>query len=60
MTSCICRVPKEKLDNPENIECINCGCKGCASGDWFHINSTININMLLVLNHKYIDHYSGG
>lgn len=36
-TTCICRVPKSKLNNNENenkiIECNHCGCKGCASSD---------------------------
>lgn len=30
-TSCICRVPKQDLD--KDIECVKCGCKGCASTD---------------------------
>eukprot|EP01103_Thecamoeba_quadrilineata_P005802 TRINITY_DN15555_c0_g1_i1.p1 TRINITY_DN15555_c0_g1~~TRINITY_DN15555_c0_g1_i1.p1 ORF type:complete len:148 (-),score=15.75 TRINITY_DN15555_c0_g1_i1:167-610(-) len=32
-TSCICRVPKAKLEDGKHIECIHCGCRGCASGD---------------------------
>eukprot|EP01089_Gocevia_fonbrunei_P009525 TRINITY_DN2184_c1_g1_i1.p1 TRINITY_DN2184_c1_g1~~TRINITY_DN2184_c1_g1_i1.p1 ORF type:complete len:148 (-),score=24.90 TRINITY_DN2184_c1_g1_i1:8-451(-) len=32
-TACICRVPKEKLDENKIVECMHCGCKGCASGD---------------------------
>ncbi|KXN71334.1 bud site selection-related protein [Conidiobolus coronatus NRRL 28638] len=31
--ACICRVPKKKLQEGKTIECILCGCKGCASGD---------------------------
>jgi len=32
-TVCICRVPKGKLAEDVVVECIHCGCKGCASGD---------------------------
>merc|ERR1711972_232331 len=32
--SCICRVPKADLAKDKVIECIHCGCRGCASGDW--------------------------
>lgn len=32
-TACICRVPKEKLDEERKFECRHCGCRGCASGD---------------------------
>ncbi|ORY06841.1 maternal g10 transcript [Basidiobolus meristosporus CBS 931.73] len=32
-TTCICRVPKEKLEEGRVVECIHCGCRGCASGD---------------------------
>ncbi|CAN1134896.1 Protein argonaute MEL1 [Linum perenne] len=31
-TTCVCRVPKN-LREEEVIECVHCGCKGCASGD---------------------------
>ncbi|CEP21775.1 unnamed protein product [Cyberlindnera jadinii] len=34
--TCICRVPKATLEKNENIkfkECVNCGCRGCASSD---------------------------
>lgn len=31
-TACICRVPREKLDEGKLIECAHCGCRGCASG----------------------------
>ena len=30
---CLCRVPKDKLEEGKVVECINCGCKGCASCD---------------------------
>ncbi|KYQ90610.1 putative RNA splicing factor [Tieghemostelium lacteum] len=32
-STCICRVPKEKLDQKGDFECQACGCVGCASGD---------------------------
>lgn len=32
-TTCICRVPKEKLAEDKIVECIHCGCRGCASND---------------------------
>mmetsp|Transcript_58522 Transcript_58522/g.96922 ORF Transcript_58522/g.96922 Transcript_58522/m.96922 type:complete len:146 (+) Transcript_58522:62-499(+) len=32
-TTCICRVPKADLPKDKVIECIQCGCRGCASGD---------------------------
>lgn len=31
-TTCVCRVPKKDLD-AGTTECVNCGCRGCASGD---------------------------
>ncbi|CAI5493004.1 unnamed protein product [Closterium sp. Naga37s-1] len=31
-TTCVCRVPKH-LREEKVIECIHCGCRGCASGD---------------------------
>lgn len=31
-TTCLCRVPSKSLEEGRVIECINCGCKGCASG----------------------------
>ncbi|KRX11110.1 hypothetical protein PPERSA_05219 [Pseudocohnilembus persalinus] len=31
--ACICRVPKSKLEEGKLVECINCGCRGCASCD---------------------------
>lgn len=32
-STCICRVPKDTLKEEQNIQCVNCGCRGCASGD---------------------------
>eukprot|EP01094_Clydonella_sp_ATCC50884_P020339 TRINITY_DN4204_c0_g2_i1.p2 TRINITY_DN4204_c0_g2~~TRINITY_DN4204_c0_g2_i1.p2 ORF type:complete len:147 (-),score=47.56 TRINITY_DN4204_c0_g2_i1:351-791(-) len=32
-TTCICRVPRDKLEEGKVIECVHCGCHGCASGD---------------------------
>jgi len=32
-TACICRVPKAKLNKELHVECVHCGCHGCASSD---------------------------
>ncbi|KAJ2713144.1 Component of the SF3b subcomplex of the U2 snRNP [Coemansia spiralis] len=32
-TACICRVPKAKLEEGRTVECVHCGCRGCASSD---------------------------
>ncbi|CUM65237.1 uncharacterized protein PRCAT00002869001 [Priceomyces carsonii] len=32
-SACICRVPKAKLEEDKKVECITCGCRGCASTD---------------------------
>ncbi|KAL1924738.1 uncharacterized protein VTP21DRAFT_4392 [Calcarisporiella thermophila] len=32
-TTCICRVPKNKLEEGRVIECVHCGCRGCSSTD---------------------------
>lgn len=32
-TTCICRVPHDKLEDDKVIQCIHCGCRGCASGE---------------------------
>ncbi|ELQ37995.1 cell cycle control protein cwf14 [Pyricularia oryzae Y34] len=32
-STCICRVPKAQLKEERDIECVNCGCHGCASSD---------------------------
>jgi bud site selection protein 31 len=29
-TTCICRVPKGKLEDSKPIECNHCGCRGCS------------------------------
>ncbi|KAG9147338.1 hypothetical protein Leryth_021414 [Lithospermum erythrorhizon] len=31
-TTCVCRVPQH-LKEEKVIECVHCGCRGCASGD---------------------------
>eukprot|EP00770_Monocercomonoides_exilis_P012149 MONOS_12091.1-p1 / transcript=MONOS_12091.1 / gene=MONOS_12091 / organism=Monocercomonoides_exilis_PA203 / gene_product=bud site selection protein 31 / transcript_product=bud site selection protein 31 / location=Mono_scaffold00644:31843-32455(+) / protein_length=120 / sequence_SO=supercontig / SO=protein_coding / is_pseudo=false len=31
--TCICRVPKSKLESGTIVQCTNCGCRGCASCD---------------------------
>eukprot|EP00743_Colponemidia_sp_Colp-15_P003426 GILK01003700.1.p1 GENE.GILK01003700.1~~GILK01003700.1.p1 ORF type:complete len:161 (-),score=10.84 GILK01003700.1:142-588(-) len=31
-TTCICRVPTSKLEEGKIVECVHCGCRGCASG----------------------------
>ena len=31
--TCICRVPRSKMDDDKLIECSHCGCRGCATGD---------------------------
>ena len=30
---CVCRVPKEKLEEGRMVQCTDCGCRGCASSD---------------------------
>jgi len=32
-TTCVCRVPKAKLNKNMVVECATCGCHGCASSD---------------------------
>jgi len=32
-STCICRVPKADLKEEQEVECVSCGCKGCASSD---------------------------
>eukprot|EP01012_Entosiphon_sulcatum_P043294 TRINITY_DN57535_c0_g1_i1.p1 TRINITY_DN57535_c0_g1~~TRINITY_DN57535_c0_g1_i1.p1 ORF type:complete len:173 (-),score=27.25 TRINITY_DN57535_c0_g1_i1:18-515(-) len=32
-TACVCRVPRKKLEDKAAVQCVHCGCKGCASGD---------------------------
>ncbi|KAF9181477.1 Component of the SF3b subcomplex of the U2 snRNP [Haplosporangium sp. Z 767] len=31
-TTCVCRVPRDKLEEGKVVECIHCGCRGCSSG----------------------------
>lgn len=31
--TCICRVPKARMNTDQRVECVSCGCRGCASGD---------------------------
>jgi bud site selection protein 31 len=33
-TTCICRVPKSRLEEGRIVECVLCGCRGCASTDF--------------------------
>jgi bud site selection protein 31 len=32
-STCICRVPRDQLKENQEIQCVNCGCRGCASSD---------------------------
>ncbi|CAG9333671.1 unnamed protein product [Blepharisma stoltei] len=32
-STCVCRVPKDRMDEERKFECRHCGCRGCASGD---------------------------
>jgi bud site selection protein 31 len=32
-STCICRVPKAQMKEDQTIECVSCGCRGCASSD---------------------------
>jgi bud site selection protein 31 len=32
-TVCICRVPKKNMGENDKVQCVNCGCTGCASSD---------------------------
>ncbi|KAK7908562.1 hypothetical protein PG985_015865 [Apiospora marii] len=33
-STCICRVPKAQMkDETKDIQCVNCGCRGCGSSD---------------------------
>ncbi|KAI5287314.1 hypothetical protein KEM52_001650 [Ascosphaera acerosa] len=32
-STCICRVPRSQLGENQSIECVSCGCRGCASCD---------------------------
>src|ERR1700759_1852927 len=30
-STCICRVPREQLKEDQEVQCVNCGCRGCSS-----------------------------
>ncbi|KAI8628698.1 cell cycle control protein cwf14 [Xylariaceae sp. FL1651] len=32
-STCVCRVPKAQLKDEQDVQCVNCGCRGCASSD---------------------------
>lgn len=32
-STCICRVPKAQLKENHDLQCVSCGCRGCASSD---------------------------
>lgn len=32
-STCICRVPRAQLKEDQDIQCVSCGCRGCASSD---------------------------
>jgi len=32
-STCICRVPKAQLKEDQAVQCVSCGCRGCASSD---------------------------
>ncbi|KAI0480432.1 cell cycle control protein cwf14 [Xylariaceae sp. FL0804] len=32
-STCICRVPKAQLKEEQDVQCVSCGCRGCASSD---------------------------
>lgn len=32
-STCICRVPKAQLKEGQDVQCVSCGCRGCASCD---------------------------
>jgi bud site selection protein 31 len=32
-SACICRVPKNQLEDGKLVQCVGCGCRGCGSGD---------------------------
>lgn len=32
-STCICRVPKAQLKEDQDLQCVSCGCRGCASSD---------------------------
>ena len=32
-STCICRVPRANLKEDQDVQCVSCGCRGCASSD---------------------------
>ncbi|TFB05038.1 Pre-mRNA-splicing factor BUD31 [Trichoderma ghanense] len=32
-STCICRVPRAQLKEDGDMQCVSCGCRGCASSD---------------------------
>ncbi|KAG7133197.1 Pre-mRNA-splicing factor cwf14 like protein [Verticillium longisporum] len=32
-STCVCRVPKATLKDDQEVQCVSCGCRGCASSD---------------------------
>ncbi|RYP80377.1 hypothetical protein DL770_006245 [Monosporascus sp. CRB-9-2] len=32
-STCVCRVPRAQLKDEQDVQCVNCGCRGCASSD---------------------------
>ncbi|KAJ9152099.1 Pre-mRNA-splicing factor cwf14 [Pleurostoma richardsiae] len=32
-STCICRVPRAQMKEEQDIQCVSCGCRGCASSD---------------------------
>ncbi|KAL7961650.1 G10 protein [Trichoderma compactum] len=32
-STCICRVPRAQLKEDSDMQCVSCGCRGCASSD---------------------------
>lgn len=47
-TTCVCRVPKH-LREEKVIECVHCGCRGCASGDWSIFIAQLRYKLWLVI-----------
>ncbi len=32
-STCVCRVPRAQLKEDQEVQCVSCGCRGCASTD---------------------------
>ncbi|KAI9904981.1 hypothetical protein N3K66_001510 [Trichothecium roseum] len=32
-STCICRIPRTQMKDDQDIQCVSCGCRGCASSD---------------------------